>query len=94
MFSSYLKLAGDFICFQRVGLRWQESVDSFCALVDNSFQQNESQRFPFNLHIKTDFPELSLFHDSFKVKDPKTCYSVDKWTNSAKYKKKTQKQLI
>ena len=84
MFSSYLKLAGDFICFQRVGLRWQESVDSFCALVDNSFQQNESQRFPFNLHIKTDFPELSLFHDSFKVKDPKTCYSVDKWTNSAK----------
>ena len=59
MFSSYLKLAGDFICFHRVGLRWQDSVlDSFCALADNYFQQNESQRFPFNLLIKTDFPEL------------------------------------
>lgn len=80
MFSSYLNLAGDFICFHRVGLRWQDSVDSFCALADNYFQQNESQRFPFNLI----FLNYNFFHDSFKVKDPKTCYSADKWTNSAK----------
>lgn len=84
MFSSYLNLAGDFICFHRVGLRWQDSVDSFCALAVITSNKTNHNDFLSTCLSKQIFLNYNFFHDSFKVKDPKTCYSADKWTNSAK----------